>query len=148
MRHLKPFATTAFLLLLCAVMPKAVLSDGNTASAFLFHFTHASIWHLLSNFYVIAYFKPRWVNLPVAYVSATAAAIMLIPGASENTVGISGMIFAMFARRDVILGIHNWKLLLLNGLLAFIPCYNWKIHLLSYLIAYLIWKIYLNLIKN
>ena len=143
--QLKTYGPTAVLLMLCALVPARPLANGDTLSAFLFHFTHANVWHLLANLYVIARFRPRWENLPVAYLSATAAALMPFVGLSAPTVGISGIVFAMFARRDAILHIWNWRLLGLNAVLALVPCYNWKIHLFSYLIAFVIWKIYLNL---
>jgi len=142
---LKPFAPTLFLLLLCAVVPKSYLVRNDYISAFTFHFTHANIFHLLANFYVIARFRPRWVNVPAAYLSATAAALAPFSGMSAPTVGISAIIFAMLARRDAILRIWNWRLLGFNFLLAFVPCYNWKIHLLAYLIAFIIWKVYILL---
>lgn len=144
-KRLKPYGPTLLLLLLCAVTPKSMLTSSDKWSAFLFHFTHANIWHLLANFYVIARFRPRWDNVPVAYLSATVAALMPFTGMSMPTVGISGIVFALIARRDAVLKIWNWKLLGINALLAFVPCYNWKIHLASYLIAFIIWKIYLNL---
>lgn len=141
---MKNYLPTLLLLVLCAIMPEASLTRGDTLSAFMFHFTHASIWHLLANFYVIIYFRPRWENLPVAYVSATLAALLPFVPTDAPTVGISGLIFAMLARRDAICRIWNWKLLGLNFILAFVPCYNWKIHFFSYIIAFIIWKTYLN----
>lgn len=149
------YSPSLFLLLLCIIVPQSALvahdsaSAGFTAenilSALTFHFTHANIFHLLANFYVIARFRPRWINVPVAYLSATAAALMPFSATSAPTVGISAVVFAMLARRDAILHIWNWRLLGLNLLLAFIPCYNWKIHLLAYLIALFIWKTYILL---
>lgn len=147
-KDLVSYLPTAFLLAVCIVVPDSRLTCGDISSAFLFHFTHASIFHFLANFYVIAKFRPRWVNVPVAYFSATCAALVPFTAASNPTVGISGMIFAMLARRDAILRIRNWRLLGLNFLLAFVPCYNWKIHLLSYIISFTIWKIHLNLTDN
>lgn len=142
---LKVYAPTFLLLFLCLSVPESCLVRGNSLSAFTFHFTHANIFHLLANFYVIARFRPRLVNLPVAYLSATAAALVPIAAMPGPTVGISAIVFAMLARRDAILHIWNWQLLGLNLLLAFVPCYNWKIHMLAYIIAFVIWKIYLNL---
>lgn len=141
----RPYLPSALLFVLCMAVPGSALTPNDPRSAFLFHFTHASVWHFLANFYVIVRFRPRWVNLPVAYLSATAAALVPIAGMSAPTVGMSGVIFAMLARRDAILRVWNWRLLGLNALLALVPCYNWKIHLFSYLIAFTIWKTYLTL---
>lgn len=144
----RPFLPTIALLALCLITPKSYLTRGDIPAAFLFHFTHASLFHLLANFYVIARFRPRWANLPTAYFSATCAALVPITATPLPTVGISGMIFAMLARRDAILRTTNWRLLGLNFLFALLHCYNWRIHLLSYLISLVLWKIYLNLAKH
>lgn len=141
------YSSCLLLLLLCIVVPKAALVKGNITSAFLFHFTHANIFHLLANFYAIALFRPKWENVPVAYLSATAAALIPFTAVPMPTVGISGMVFALLARRDAILRIWNWRLLGINLLLALAPAYNWKIHMFSYIIAFLFWKVYLT-IKN
>lgn len=146
--RIKTYAPVALLLLLCIAVPRHTLTRGDVAGAFLFHFSHANVWHLMANLYAIALFKPKWSNVPVAYLSATVAALVPFTGMSMPTVGISGMAFAMIARRDAILGIWNWRLLGINLALALIPCYNWKIHLLSYLIAFIIWKVYSKLILN
>lgn len=146
LRLCRDFAPSFVLFLLCLIVPSSsLMAHGPVLSAFTFHFTHANIFHLLANFYVIAKFKPRWVNIPVAYLSATAAALMPLAAMPLPTVGISAVIFAMLARRDAILHIWNWRLLGFNFLLAFVPCYNWKIHLLAYLIAISIWKTYILL---
>ena len=149
------YSPSLFLLFLCMVVPTSSLPSSVPMSdvswrvyipaAFTFHFTHANIFHLLANFYVIACFCPRWANLPVAYLSATAAALAPLTGMSTPTVGISAIVFAMLARRDALLHIWNWRLLGFNLLTAFVPCCNWKIHLLAYLIAFIIWKIYMLL---
>ena len=143
MQKVKEYLPAILLLTLCLIAPGKPLTRGDEAAAFTFHFTHANIFHLLANFYVIARFRPKWVNLPVAYLSATTAALIPWTAMEMPTVGISGVIFALLARRDAILHIRNWRLLGINAVLAFVPNYNWKIHLASYIIALLIWKIYL-----
>ena len=144
----KPYLPAAFLLLMCLVVPKAYFGKAEPwYGALLYHFTHANIFHFLGNALVIVRFKPRWVNVPVAYLSASAAAIYPFSAMSVPTCGISGMIFAMLARRDALLRLKPWRMLLLNSALAFIPAYNWKIHLFSYTISYIIWRIVSHITK-
>ena len=139
---LRSYATALLLLALCLCVPKAYFGPGQPwYGPFLYHFTHANIFHLLGNWLVIARFKPRWVTLPVAYLSATAAAICPFSAMSAPTCGISGMVFAMLARRDALLGIKPWRIMGLNVLLAFVPTYNWRIHLLAYLFSFGFWLI-------
>jgi hypothetical protein len=47
----------------------------------------------------------------------------------------------LLARRDALLGIWNWRLLLFNFAFAVFPMVNWKIHLISYLISFTIWQL-------
>ena len=145
MKKIVPFLPSAVLFLLCIVVDGEPLVRENPISAFTFHFEHANIWHLLANFYVIFCFRPRWDNIPIAYISATLAAMIPFVPMDAPTVGISGMVFAMLARVDALFNNFNWKLLAINFVLAFIPCYNWKIHLFSYIIAFVIWKTYLRI---
>lgn len=140
--YIKPYMPALLLLALCACTPKAYFGPGQPwYGCLLYHFTHANIFHLLGNGLVIAKFKPRWVNLPVAYLSATMAATCPFSAVSAPTCGISGMIFAMLARRDALLGIKPWRIIGINFLLAFIPAYNWKIHLMAYLISFACWSL-------
>lgn len=144
-KSLKEYLPGVGLLVLCIVLPYGTYSTiRDWQGILLFHFTHANIFHLLANFSVIARFKPRWASLPWAYLSATTAAICPFSGMSIPTCGISAMIFAMLARRDAILGIWNWKLLVVNLMLGIIPNINWRIHLFAYLISFAIWKIKIN----
>lgn len=138
----KKLLPTFFLLLLCIAVPKSAFGGGEPwYGALLFHFTHANIFHILGNFAVIARFKPRWTSLPWAYLSASAAAICPFSGMSVPTCGISALVFALLARRDALLGIWNWRLLLVNFAFAIFPVFNWKIHLISYLISFTIWQL-------
>lgn len=143
--ELKRLLPTFFLLTLCMIIPRYAFGGGEPwYGALLFHFSHANIFHLLGNFVVIARFKPRWTSIPWAYLSASVAAICPFTELSVPTCGISAMVFAMLARRDAILGIRNWQLLLFNMLFAVFPSFNWKIHLVSYLISYTIWLLRKN----
>lgn len=138
----KKLLPTLFLLLLCITVPKSAFGGGEPwYGVLLFHFSHANIFHLLGNFAVIARFKPRWTSLPWAYLSASAAAICPFSGMSVPTCGISALVFALLARRDALLGIWNWRLLLFNFAFAVFPMFNWKIHLISYLISFTIWQL-------
>ncbi len=141
-KAITPYLPTAALLILCTIVPEGYFGEGLPwYGALTYHFTHANVFHLLSNFVVTARFRPRWGSLPWAYLSATVAAYCPFLGHSLPTCGMSALVFALLARRDAILGICNWKLLLLNFAFALIPTYNWKIHLLSYLISFTIWYI-------
>lgn len=147
-QQVKKLLPTAALLAMCAAMPDSAFGPHEPwHGALLYHFTHANVFHLAGNFAVIARFQPRWASIPWAYLSASAAAICPFAGLSAPTCGISAMVFAMLARRDALLGIWNWRLLLLNVLLGFVPCFNWKIHLISYLISFTIWQLRKNLGK-
>ena len=139
---LKKYAPCGLLLLLCAITPEAYFSSktGLTEAA-LYHFTHTSIFHMALNFVVMARFCPRWVNVPVAYLSATASALAPFSGMSAPTCGISGIIFAMLARRDALLGVKNYMLLLTCIATGLLPMFNWKIHILSYAISFAIWRV-------
>lgn len=144
--QVKRLLPAAALLALCAVVPEGAFGGGEPwYGALLYHFTHANIFHLLGNFAVIARFKPRWTSLPWAYLSASAAAICPFAGLPVPTCGMSALVFALLARRDALLGILNWRLMLVNSAFAFIPLFNWRIHLISYLISFTIWQLRKNL---
>lgn len=142
------YATTLVLLALCAMAPKECFFQGcHSAGNWLYHFTHANIFHLLANFAYIVSFKPRWSTIPVAYLIASGVSYLPFVSLSLHTCGISAMCFAMQARHDVAWRVINWRLLLANMIFAFVPCVNWRLHLAAYLTAILIWKIIYRL-KN
>jgi membrane associated rhomboid family serine protease len=140
--NLKDYLPAITLFALCLVMPRGAFGAGEPwYGPLVYHFTHVNIFHLLTNWLVIARFKPRWINVPCAYLSASAAAYCPLIEVSVPTCGMSAMVFALLARRDAILGIWNWQLLLFNFVFAFFPNFNWKIHLMSYLIAFAFWRL-------
>lgn len=139
---MRKYLPSFILLALCAITPSAYFgAEYGADGAWLYHFTHANIFHLLSNFIFLAYFRPRWSTVLQSYLIASACVYLPFTALSEPTCGISAMCFAMIARRDVAWRVLNWRLLMFNTALIVLPHANWKIHLASYLIAFLIWKI-------
>lgn len=140
-KELKRYLPALLLLGLCMIVPKGAFGEGEPwYGSLIFHFTHTNIFHLLANFAVIAPFKPRWTSLPWAYLSASAASFCPLTWLSVPTCGMSAMTFALLARRDALLGVWNWRLMLFNLLFGLLPNFNWKIHLASYLISFTIWQ--------
>ena len=139
---MKKYAPSLLLLLLCAVLPRTMLSTPPSLSeALLFHFTHANVFHFAVNALFLVSFKPRWTTALAAFFIASAAAYLPFTGMSAPTCGISGICFAMIARRDVAWRVLNWNLLLLNIPTIFLPMFNWKLHLASYILSFILWKI-------
>lgn len=106
---------------------------------FLYHFSHANVFHLALNLYALFRFRPRVKTCLIAYVSATVSAMLPFSSVGEPTCGLSGFIMAAYARKYHSWRISPWKLIAVNVALAFVPHMNWKIHVLSFLFAYMIY---------
>lgn len=140
---MKKYGSTFLLLALCATLPEAYFgADYGIEGHFLYHFTHANLFHLLSNFIFLAYFKPRWTTALASYFIASGASFMPFVGMSVPTCGMSGMCFAMIARHDVAWRVLNWRLLALNSVFILLPNVNWKLHFVSYFLSFILWKIF------
>lgn len=113
-----------------------------------YHFSHANIFHLTANAFALLSFRPRWSTLLVSYACATVAALLLsfasavIGHPMLPTCGMSGILFAAFARRSVAWKQFPWALLAVNFLLALSPLFSWQTHLVSFLLSYGLWHLY------
>lgn len=127
----------------------AISADAAWWTALTYHFFHANIFHLACNVFVLIPFKPRWMTLLVAYLSATLAAMMLaqIPGYGP-TCGLSAVIFASFARRYASWSLKCWRIILVNIPFLLIPQVDGAVHLLSFFLSYFIWKAVLKYRKR
>ena len=149
---MRPFLPALALLTLCAILPAAYLPVSGQAfggsaavSAALYHFTHASILHLLANTVALLYFRPRWTTAIVAYLSASLAALSPFTYLALPTCGLSGLICAAFARRYVAWNKNPLLFIGINLPFALLPNFNYRIHILSFILAYILWKIVYHL---
>jgi membrane associated rhomboid family serine protease len=111
--------------------------------AFLtFHFFHTNIWHLLANTFALLTFKPRPLTLAVAYIIATAAALLDTFITAQPTCGLSAILCAAYARRYAAWQQPIWTPLALLTATALLPHVNAAIHILSFLFAYAFWRNY------
>jgi hypothetical protein len=151
--RLTPYIPALIILALClppllapslrAFIPSSTpASHPSTINPLLYHFTHASILHLITNAAALLYFRPRWATAAVAYATASLAALCPITHLALPTCGLSGLISAAFARRYAAHRLPPWQFILPNLLFAFFPNFNYRIHILSFILAYIIWKIY------
>lgn len=113
-----------------------------------YHFSHANIFHLAANTFALLSFRPRWSTLLASYLCATMAALLLscatavIGHPLPPTCGMSGILFAAFARRAVAWKQFPLMLLAVNFIFALSPLYSWQTHLVSFLISYGLWHLY------
>ena len=109
---------------------------------FLYHFSHANLFHLAANMVALFEFKPRWNTVLVGYICSTLSAFLLgLMPMDIMTCGMSGLIMACIARKYASWKWKIWKILVINLVLAFIPNFDWRIHLLSFFMSYAIWKV-------
>lgn len=139
-RRLWPSICIALVCVVCMLLPKAMFGSGYPWwSGFLYHFSHANIFHLLLNLWALFQFKPRWKTCAVGYVASSLAAMIPFAAMAAPTCGLSGFLMAAFARKYAEFRLPIWKPLLVNMVFVFFPMFNWKIHLLSFLIGYVLW---------
>ncbi len=146
-------ADICVLALLLTLLLLRVRPSGHMLTAALtYHFLHANIFHLAANVYAIALFRPRLRTCAVAYVSASLAYVITAALAAHihvlspliPSVGLSGFVFAAWARKYASWRWPVWRPLASGILLAFLPGFNWLIHILSFIISYLIWRLSLR----
>ncbi len=113
--------------------------DSSLPEHMFYSFSHANIFHLLANLAALFQFKPRWKTCAVAYVAAVAASYLPMASLDVPTCGLSGFIFACYARKYFSFRMNPLRLVLCNMAMVLVPCVNWKIHLLSFLIAFIIY---------
>lgn len=142
MEKVKKYSPAIVLLLLCIMCGNDDVADTDLSlkNMALYHFTHANIFHFLANALVLARICPRWTIIPVAYLSASVAAICVFFGIHCSVCGMSGIIFAIIAEKDARKSAPDFRLLAINSISGLIPGICWEIHLLSYLISFTIWS--------
>lgn len=111
-------------------------------NSLLYHFCHANVFHLLLNVSALFGFRPRWGTCAVAYVSASLASLAPFTwSAGEWTCGLSGFLFAAYARRSATWGERPYALLLCAFAAGMLPHVNWRIHVVSFLISYIYYRL-------
>lgn len=106
---------------------------------FVYHFSHANIFHLAMNIWGLLAFKPRWSTCAVAYIVATLSAFVPFVSMDVGTCGLSGFLMAAYARNYATYQMSVAKPLLVNFVFVFFPMVNWKIHIITFLASHLIW---------
>lgn len=108
---------------------------------FAYSFLHANIWHLLANLLVLWSVRRR-MNAIVSYLIAVAAS-WLPMYADRPTVGMSGLLFAMFGIMwgDVgdVCGFLKAGMPVII-VMMFLPGVNGLLHLYCYLIGFAVFK--------
>lgn len=115
----------------------------------LYHFSHANIFHLALNLVALFRFCPRWSTCAVAFACASAASMLPFTcDASEGTCGLSGFLFASYARRYVTWREKPYVLLLSMFAAGLLPHVNWKIHIVSFALSYLFYEIQMFAVRR
>lgn len=114
-------------------------SDSSLFEHMFYSFSHANIFHLMANLIALFQFKPRVKTCIVAYMATVAASYLPIAALGVPTCGLSGFIFACYARKYFSFHMNPLRLVLCNMVMVLVPCVNWKIHLLSFFIAFIIY---------
>lgn len=104
---------------------------------FTYSFLHANVWHMAANLFVLWGVRQR-MNVAVGYAIAVAAS-WLPMWADKPTVGMSGMLFAMFGIMWGKTG--RWKEYLKAGMpviliMMLIPNVNGLLHLYCYILGF------------
>lgn len=106
-------------------------------NAMLYHFSHANIFHLAANLVALFMFRPRWLTCVYGYLASSVAAVLPYAWvAGEATCGLSGFVFACWARRYWSFKIKPFYIFGICLISAFIPHVNWRIHLYSFILAF------------
>lgn len=106
-----------------------------------YSFLHANVWHLLANLLVLWSIR-RPMNVAAAYVIAVAASYLPMH-ADRPTVGLSGLLFAMFG---IMWGhVGDARGFLRAGMpvilaMMLIPGVNGLLHLYCYLVGFIVFK--------
>lgn len=133
---------------LCRLLdiPPVCYQEGeNFYSFLLFHFCHDNIFHLSLNLLVLASFRPRLSTAILAYLVATAAALLdAVIIDNVRTCGLSAFLFAAIARRQVAWREQERAIQVVYAILIgfLLPHINASVHLFSYLLALLAWSLF------
>lgn len=135
----KLLLTVLSVLMLSYNVDGGVGSGSGLTSHFTYTFCHANVWHLACNLFVLWSIRNRMATMS-AYVIAVAAS-WLPMWADKPTVGMSGMLFAMFGIMWGRTGM-KWKCakagLPVILVMMLIPNVNGLLHLYCYVIGYVI----------
>ncbi len=139
LRQYAPSLVVASVCLLFSAMGANFAFTGETGigNAMLYHFSHANIFHLAANLVALFMFRPRWVTCAYGYLASSVAAVLPFAWVTdEATCGLSGFIFACWARRYWSFKIKPFYIFGVCLVSAFIPHVNWRIHLYSFILAF------------
>ena len=123
-------------------------ADDNLIPHLTYSFQHANLWHMLANLFVLWSIKQR-MNVVSGYLVAVAASFLPM-FTDKPTVGMSGLLFAMFG---IMWGERgDFKGFIKAGLpviliMMLIPNINGLLHLYCYFLGY-IWFRYLSYCKE
>lgn len=108
----------------------------------LYHFSHANVFHLVLNLVALFQFRPRWGTCIIAFVCASVASMVpFTASTAEGTCGLSGFLFAAYARRYATWREKPYILLLSVFAAGLLPHVNWRIHIVSFSLSYIYYEI-------
>ena len=111
-------------------------ADGEWYKHLTFHFAHASIWHLACNalcFYIITRYRVSWGEVGVSLLIATLSSF-IAPHALP-TVGLSGLIYALFGMRLARCRNISKNSLIKFALFLLLPILTGKVNVLLHLLC-------------
>lgn len=119
------------------------LANDSLIPHLIYSFQHANIWHMLANLFVLWNIKQK-MNVVSGFLIAVAASFLPM-FTDRSTVGMSGLLFAMFG---IMWGERgDFKGFLKAGMpviliMMVIPGINGLLHLYCYLIGYIWFKLF------
>lgn len=143
--NIRQLAPSFVVALLCGIFSLTNTSFGfdsnlEISNSLLYHFSHANIFHLLANLVALFTFRPRWTTCAYGYLAASVASVLPFAWmADEPTCGLSGFVFACWARRYWSFRIKPFYIFGISLVSVFIPHVNWRIHLYSFILAIIIY---------
>lgn len=152
--NIRQLAPSFVVALLCGIFSLTNTSFGfdsnfEISNSLLYHFSHANIFHLLANLVALFTFRPRWTTCAYGYLAASVASVLPFAWmADEPTCGLSGFVFACWARRYWSFRIKPFYIVGISLVSVFIPHVNWRIHLYSFILAIIIYAAREAIIKG
>lgn len=123
--------------------------DFGVTHSLLYHFSHANVFHLALNLIALFQFRPRWSTCATAFVCASLASMLpFTASTAEGTCGLSGFLFAAYARRYATWREKPYFLLLSAFVGGLLPHVNWRIHIVSFILSYLFYEIRIHIIRR
>ena len=139
-----PSAVITAIFIACLFTEKIGVGDNHSIviQATAYHFYHANIFHFLLNIIALWTFHPRWKTVVVAFIASSVVAALPFASLDTPTYGLSGMIFAAYARKFATWRLSVKWILLSNIALMFIPHVNVRIHLMAFGTSYIYWYLW------